>query len=318
MLEDSYGGARKAAAETLGKLAPEVLTTHAATLATMLEDSDGDTRKAALEILGKLAPEVLATYATALAAKLWGARADRNVRAAAVETLGKLAPEVLAMHTIALVTKLEDADGDVRKAAVETLRKLTPEPEVLATHIASNLLDLDGNVPLGKFAPEVNATHAATLAAKLQDVDGDVRKAAVETLCNLTPEVLIAKLNGSDDKVHKAAVDILGKLAPEVLETHVAALVAKLNHSCEDVRKGAVDILGKLAPEVVSEAKAKLEEAEKAAARHRLAAAWGSGAAGSNPFAVTSAQAMLPTMPAAPAAFGAATNLSPLGFTDIG
>ena len=57
---------RRAAVETLGKLAPEALAEHAAALVAKLEDSDEEVRKAAADTLGKLAPEVLTSHGGAV------------------------------------------------------------------------------------------------------------------------------------------------------------------------------------------------------------------------------------------------------------
>eukprot|EP00966_Prymnesium_polylepis_P021504 494810-Prymnesium_polylepis.2 len=56
--------------DTLGKLAPEVLTQHTAALVAKLEDSAEEVRKAAMDTLGKLAPEVLTPHTASLVAKL--------------------------------------------------------------------------------------------------------------------------------------------------------------------------------------------------------------------------------------------------------
>ena len=52
---------QRAAVETLGKLPPEVLATHAAALLDRLEDSNFDVLSAAVETLGTLSTEALAT-----------------------------------------------------------------------------------------------------------------------------------------------------------------------------------------------------------------------------------------------------------------
>eukprot|EP00966_Prymnesium_polylepis_P120799 2791255-Prymnesium_polylepis.1 len=70
-------------ADTLGKLAPEDLASHAAAVAAMLKHfscsntcKDSDVRKAAADTLGKLAPKDLVAHAAALAAKLEDSNED--------------------------------------------------------------------------------------------------------------------------------------------------------------------------------------------------------------------------------------------------
>ena len=61
-----------------------------------------------------------------------------------------------------------------------------------------------------------------------------------------------AKLEDSECGVRRAAVQTLGQLPPEVLAAHAAAVVAKLEHSDSDVRQAAVEMLGQLPPEVLA------------------------------------------------------------------
>ena len=86
-----------------------------------------------METLGKLDPAVLATHAPAIVAKLDDcADSDAGVRRAAMETLGKLSlePAVLAKYAQAIIDRLEDVHEGMRMATVETLRKLEPDPEI--------------------------------------------------------------------------------------------------------------------------------------------------------------------------------------------
>ena len=57
---------RIAAVETLGKLSPEVLATHADAVVARLEDTEAGVRYAAVETLGKLEPAALAQHADAV------------------------------------------------------------------------------------------------------------------------------------------------------------------------------------------------------------------------------------------------------------
>ena len=78
-LEHSDEGVRKAAVETLGKLAPEALTAHAAALVAKLKDSS-DVRELAMETLRKLAPEDLALLGDAVVQQLHSRRAPKRAR----------------------------------------------------------------------------------------------------------------------------------------------------------------------------------------------------------------------------------------------
>jgi hypothetical protein len=63
---------------------------------------------------------------------------------------------------------------------------------------------------------------------------------------------VIAKLEDTDGDVRKAALGALGKLAPETLATHADAVIAKLEDTSGDVRRAALHALGKLAPDVLA------------------------------------------------------------------
>ena len=74
---------------------------------------------------------------------------------------------------------------------------------------------------LGKLEPGALAQHGAALVARLDDSDGNVRRAVVQTLRKLEPatlaqhgEALVARLEDLDEGVRKAVVETLGKLQP--------------------------------------------------------------------------------------------------------
>eukprot|EP00966_Prymnesium_polylepis_P207101 4797074-Prymnesium_polylepis.2 len=217
---------------------------HAAVLVEMRRDRDKDVQKAALETLGKLAPDVLPTYAPALAAKLKGTHP--GVCSAAVKALGNLATKDLAPHAAAVAAMLKDKDEDVRKAALEALGKLASED--LAPHAAAVvalLTDKDRHVrkaaleALGKLVPEDVATYASTLEAMLKDEDEDVRKAAAEALAK-APYAAASKELAEKKGVHKAAIASVGSSLKNITANVGAVLsLGKLEDSDKGVHKAA-------------------------------------------------------------------------------
>jgi len=106
---------------------------------------------------------------------------------------------------------------------------------------------------LGKLPAEA---HGAAVAARLEDANEYVRRAAVETLGKLPAEALaahgaavVAKLEDAEGYVRMAAVQTLGKLPAEA---HGAAVAARLEDANEYVRRAAVETLGKLPAEALA------------------------------------------------------------------
>lgn len=217
-LANSDANVRRAAADTLGKLACaralepllEMLADVSIRSVTvkalgmlgdsraveplmgLLEDVDGDVRSAAVVALGKLGDE------RALEPLIKNLKsADKNFSGLVADALGQLGDDRAVEPLLGI---LEDADRDERSAAARALGKL-------------------GDV-----------CAVESLIEALKDGDGDVRSAAVEAL-GMLGEIALEPLTGiladadRDGNVRSAAAEALGKLGDmRAVESLIVAL----------------------------------------------------------------------------------------------
>jgi len=181
------------------------------------------------------------------------------VRRAAVQTLGKLEPAALAQHGAALAARLGDSGVFVQIEARFVMHKLEPAAGHMDA-VAAKLEDSNEYVrraaveTLGKLDLADLAQHQQALAkAAKEDKDYDVQIAARVVMHKLEPaaghmDAVVAKLEHSYWGVRNAAVEALSKLDSAALAQHGAALVAKLEDPVSSVRRTAVETLGKLEP----------------------------------------------------------------------
>ena len=114
---------RKAELERLGKLAPDELATHTATLAALLQDSDQDVRKMAVETVGKLAPaDLQAFYRMASRPLLLLLASKRDFVKTALEAGKVPTPSMLASFLQALVQEIAPHIKVAQPSAVTALR----------------------------------------------------------------------------------------------------------------------------------------------------------------------------------------------------
>ena len=114
---------RKAELERLGKLAPDELATHTATLAALLQDSDQDVRKMAVETVGKLAPaDLQAFYRMASRPLLLLLASKRDFVKTALDAGKVPTPSMLASFLQALVQEIAPHIKVAQPSAVTVLR----------------------------------------------------------------------------------------------------------------------------------------------------------------------------------------------------
>lgn len=103
------------------------------------------------------------------------------------------------------------------------------------------------------FEPKAYAPKVVDALVKIDDVNGEIRKAAIEVLGRLEPAVIVmhaptlaAKLEDEDGGVRGATVETLEKLEPAALAMFASSLTAKLNDAIPFVREAANKALSKL------------------------------------------------------------------------
>ena len=105
------------------------------------------------------------------------------------------------------------------------------------------------------------AIHQHAVVARLEDSDGQVRKAALQTLGQLgklEPTWLarhasdvVARLEDSEAGVRTAALETMGRLEQARLDLYAHILIPMLEDSSWDVREGAIIALGFLEPDKI-------------------------------------------------------------------
>ena len=105
------------------------------------------------------------------------------------------------------------------------------------------------------------AIHQHAVVARLEDSDGQVRKAALQTLGQLGKldstwlarhaSDVVARLEDSEAGVRTAALETMGRLEQARLDLYAHILIPMLEDSSWDVREGAIIALGFLEPDKI-------------------------------------------------------------------
>ena len=139
---------------------------------------------------------------------------------------------------VAYFAALEHGDAFKRRQALHELARLETETD-----------------------DEELAIHQHAVVARLEDSDGQVRKAALQTLGQLgklEPTWLarhasdvVARLEDSEAGVRTAALETMGRLEQARLDLYAHILIPMLEDSSWDVREGAIIALGFLEPDKI-------------------------------------------------------------------
>jgi hypothetical protein len=201
-----------AALDTLAKLEPADLTTHAAAVAAKLGDPQDWVRCVALETLAKLEPGELAEFAAAIR------KASEHVNPS---QRGGFSQGHLAMVTHFVLHKLEPAAGHLHALAAGLDEEPTEEEDSSGNWPAVKAVEMLARLE----APELSM-HATALIAKL---DGFLAPSAMKALANLAPAAfaqhatsVVMKLE--DPRLDVYALETLAALEPVHLRPHVAAI----------------------------------------------------------------------------------------------
>ena len=236
-LNHPNGGVRRAAVETLGRLASANLLKHVPKIVSLLDDDDDAVRTAAVDTLGKLGEgEGDAGQPSANGIR---ELTTLDKLLPALSLLNKMDAEELAQH------KLQpDAFSDEILNAI----KLLADPTNHAVRQPAMQI-------IGRLAPSALAHHAELLHWLLSDEAPQVRKAAIESIGRLPPssalryaEAMCARLEDVDNHVRLATLKMVGKLHGDRSMSHdmTSSVVARLADPDRYVRAAVRQQLGRL------------------------------------------------------------------------
>ena len=237
-LKDENAGVRRAAANSLGRLAD---LRAVAPLIAVLADSDAEVRAQAVDALSNLEdPRAIGPIAALLKDPVTDVRHN---------ALNALSHWDRGVPTAPVVALLADSDADVRKEAVHLLQNL--HVRSAGSAIARLIHDPSADVrdavvsALGDLGDQSNA---AAITEVLSDPNADVREAALGALNDLKAPIaeatLVNLMKDADADVRQRAAQIAG-------ERSVIAAIPVLRHMIDDprsdVREEATQALGKIA-----------------------------------------------------------------------
>ena len=242
-LKDENEVVRKAAAFDLWRLGPEAKAA-VPTLIEMLKDKDKEVRLMAARVLEGIGPAAKAAVPALI--EVFKDK-DENVRVGAAEALGKIGPEAVP----ALIEVFKDEDIGVRGKVVSALRKMGLEPKKEVAALIEVLNDEDSGVRwrVAKAKGNISTEVVPALIKTLKDEDERVRWYAVGALGLIGPDAkaavpaLIEVLKDEDGVVRGEVAEALGKIGPGA-KAAVPALIEVLKDGDKSDRLGALVALG--------------------------------------------------------------------------
>jgi len=226
-LRDRSRHVRLAAAEALRTI-NDPLAVEA--LIAAMRSGDNDLRSIAIEALAEIGEPAIKPLIAILQGR------NKDARQATAEVLSKIGQ--LAVEWV--VPILEHWDRQVRKTAADILDEIGWQPRDSDAAYWVAKAEWDKCVEIGQPAIK-------PLVAVLQDLDNDVRQAAVKTLDKIGDssalEPLVAVLKDRDSSVRKAAVEAIVGLGQPAVEPLVVALQEWNSHR---IRQRIADVLDEL------------------------------------------------------------------------
>jgi HEAT repeat protein len=237
-LRDENAGVRRAAANSLGRLAD---LRAVAPLIAVLADSDAEVRAQAVDALSNLEdPRAIGPIAALLKDPVTDVRHN---------ALNALSHWDRGVPTAPVVALLADSDADVRKEAVHLLQNL--HVRSAGSAIARLIHDPSADVrdavvsALGDLGDQSNA---AVITEVLNDPNADVREGALSALEDLKAPIaeatLLNLMKDADADVRQRAAQIAGERS---VIAAIPVLRRLLDDPRSDVREEATQALGKIA-----------------------------------------------------------------------
>ena len=239
---------RLIAVDTLKRIGPSASDS----IATLLTDEEAITRAVAATLLTEIEPMMAMTYQrTRYLADLQDT--DATIRAAAIGPLARGgSPDTVEL----LVEVLKDKNRTVRQNAATALVQIG---ELAISALSTQLSDQTSNTRLNavRILGEIAETLPDTtpmlpvvnmLIERLQDSDGAVRLAAINTLVKTdapATDALIAQMGAPDSMVRSAATKALGQMGDTAME----ALIKALSNPKSTVRQNAATALEQTIPD---------------------------------------------------------------------
>uniref|UniRef100_UPI0018EB8F2B HEAT repeat domain-containing protein n=1 Tax=Ralstonia sp. ASV6 TaxID=2795124 RepID=UPI0018EB8F2B len=156
---------------------------------------------------------------------------EADVRAAAVHALGMQSEAVAQAHLPACLQALKDLSAEVRREAVQVLGRWSSAPVVAALRARLHLdTDVDVRIWTIRALARCDTANAmADLFAATADLDGSVRAAALDALCECLDredttlrDLLLAALSDPVPEVRRQAAQGLRFGPPQVLPALLA------------------------------------------------------------------------------------------------
>jgi len=276
-LNHPNGGVRRAAVETLGRLASGNLLNHVPKIVSLLEDDDDAVRTAAVDTLGKLdegegdtgQPSANGSRGLTTLDKLLPALSLLNRMDAKELAQHKLQPDAFSDEILNAIKLLADPTNHaVRQPAMQIISRLAPS--ALAHHAELLHWLMSDEAPqvrkaavesIGRLPPSSALRYAEAMRARLEDVDNHVRLATLKMVGKLHGDrsmshdmtsSVVARLADPDRYVRAAVRQQLGRLDAGALREVVPEIVPLLAHEAAEVRLVALEVMDALEAQTIA------------------------------------------------------------------